>query len=591
MSALLVGALLVINLSACSPAPSQSSSAEQALDDLIAESWQYRLQTSPMSAVYMGQPEAIGLDDMSELTLVARQFSFKEFLQQANAIDESDLPSERQVDLAILRYQLADNYHYYKFKRHFVPIMAESGFHNDVVNHLQHRQLRNEQQISDYLDTLGQIPRYFEQQIGWLEKGLESGNTQPQVVLKGFEHSIAAYQVDNPADHALFKPLQQLPSWLNEQQRQQAQQQALTLIEQQVMPAFDQLYQFFVERYIPGARTTIAIADTENGEAFYANRVRHFTTRDLTVEQVHQLGLQEVARIREQMEAVIEEVAFDGDFAAFLQFLRTDPQFYATTPKQLLQQAAYIAKKADAQLPRFFHHLPRTPYGVEPVPASIAPKYTTGRYVSPRSDTDSGTYWVNTHSLDKRPLYVLEALTLHEAVPGHHLQIALNNEMTHLSPFRTYSYISAFGEGWGLYAEWLGLEMGFYQTPYDNFGRLSYEMWRALRLVVDTGIHAKGWTRQQAIDFMAQNSALSLHNITTEVDRYISWPGQALSYKVGEITIRQLRQQAEQQLGAEFDIREFHHQILRHGSVPLSALEQQIASYIERTLAAKESSQ
>ncbi|GGA85975.1 hypothetical protein GCM10011369_30020 [Neiella marina] len=590
-AAVLIGLLSVLVLSACWPNGGQQAKAEHALSELIAQSWQYRIQASPMSAVYMGQPETIGLDDLSELTVTAQQLSYKLFLERAEAINAADLADERQVDLAILRYQLADLYHYYKFKRHFVPIMAESGFHNDVIRHLQHRRLTTEKLVDDYLNALNDIPRYFDEQVGWLEKGLQSGITQPQVVLTGFEHSISAYRVDDPADHVLFQPMLQLPTSMSGQQQEAVRKQALIAIEQLVMPAFDDLYQFFVDRYIPNARATLGVSYTDNGQAFYANRVRHFTTRDMTVDEVHQLGLNEVDRIRTEMQSVIEQVEFDGDFADFLQFLRSDPQFYATTPEALLKQASYIAKRADAQLPKFFHHLPRTPYGVAPVPASIAPKYTTGRYVPPRSDTDSGTYWVNTHGLSKRPLYVLEALTLHEAVPGHHLQIALNNEMTHLPPFRNYSYISAFGEGWGLYAEWLGLEMGFYQTPYDNFGRLSYEMWRALRLVVDTGIHAKGWSRQQAIDFMAQNSALSLHNITTEVDRYISWPGQALSYKVGEITIRQLRQKAEHQLGAAFDIREFHHQILRHGSVPLSVLENQINRYIETTLAARESIQ
>jgi uncharacterized protein (DUF885 family) len=304
----------------------------------------------------------------------------------------------------------------------------------------------------------------------------------------------------------------------------------------------------------------------------------------MTPAEVHQLGLTEVARIRAEMAKVIADTGFKGSFAEFIQFLRTDKQFYVTTPDQLLKEAAYLSKKIDAQLPKLFKKLPRTPYGVEAVPAEIAPKYTTGRYSGGRGDGDAGFYWVNTYALDRRPLYELEALTLHEAVPGHHLQVALANEQTELPSYRRSFYTSAFGEGWGLYSEYLGLEVGFYQDPYSNFGRLTYEMWRAARLVVDTGMHTMGWSRQQAIDFMASNSALSLHNVTTEIDRYISWPAQALSYKLGEITIKRLRRQAEQALGADFDVREFHDTLLQNGSLPLPILEQQINNYIQRKL-------
>jgi uncharacterized protein (DUF885 family) len=284
------------------------------------------------------------------------------------------------------------------------------------------------------------------------------------------------------------------------------------------------------------------------------------------------------------MEEIIAQLNFKGSFADFLHFLRTDPQFYATTAEQLLKEASFIAKKMDAQLPKFFKVLPRTPYGVAPVPAHIAPKYTTGRYVGSSKPTDPGYYWVNTYALDRRPLYELEALTLHESVPGHHLQISLTKEMEDTPVYRSSYYMSAFGEGWGLYSEWIGLEAGFYQDPYANFGRLTYEMWRATRLVVDTGMHVMDWTRQQSIDYMKQNSALSQHNITTEVDRYISWPAQALSYKIGELTIKGLRQKAEQSLGNKFDIREFHYHVLKNGSVPLSLLEQQIDDYIQAEL-------
>jgi uncharacterized protein (DUF885 family) len=309
--------------------------------------------------------------------------------------------------------------------------------------------------------------------------------------------------------------------------------------------------------------------------------VKSFTTLDLTPEEVHAVGLKEVARIRAEMDEVIRQVGFTGDFAAFLKFLRTDPRFQPKTGDELLKEASFIAKRMDGKLPTLFKTLPRLPYTVEPVPDAIAPKYTAGRYVNaPVGSTRPGIYWVNTYALESRTLYTLEALTLHEAVPGHHLQIALQQELTGLPAFRRFAGISAFSEGWGLYAERLGLEAGFYQDPYRNFGRLTYEMWRACRLVVDTGLHAKGWTRDQAMDFMAQNTALSLHEIRTETDRYISWPGQALAYKMGELKIRALRQEAEQALGPRFDVREFHDVVLANGAIPLPVLEEQVRAYV-----------
>ncbi|MCZ6899204.1 MAG: DUF885 domain-containing protein, partial [Bacteroidetes bacterium] len=322
-------------------------------------------------------------------------------------------------------------------------------------------------------------------------------------------------------------------------------------------------------------------SDLPNGEEYYNQRLQYFTTLPMTVDEVHDKGLEEVARIKAEMQVIIKQVGFDGDFQAFLDFLRTDEQFYAKTAEELLKEATYIAKKMDGKLPSLFGKLPRLPYGVEPVPDEIAPKYTGGRYVSaPKGGTRAGYYWVNTYKLENRPLYVLESLTLHEAVPGHHLQGSLARELEDLPDFRSRMYISAFGEGWGLYSEWLGLEAGFYQDPYSNFGRLTYEMWRACRLVVDTGIHAKGWTRDQVINYLAKNTALSIHEITTETDRYIAWPGQALSYKIGEMTIKRLRKKAEKELGKNFDVREFHDKVLENGAVTLPILEQIIDDYI-----------
>ena len=354
-----------------------------------------------------------------------------------------------------------------------------------------------------------------------------------------------------------------------------------------VVPAYERLLDFFEDEYFTKARNTLGAYSLPGGKRFYDEQIYLYATIDMSAEEIHQLGLSEVARIRSEMETIISDLEFDGDFAAFIQFLRTDPQFYAKTPHELLAEASYIAKKVDGRLPQLFGTLPRQPYGVAPVPEDIAPFYTAGRYVGSQLDArKGGYYWVNTYALESRTLYTLPALTLHEAMPGHHLQIALALEQGEQPDFRRNNYISAYGEGWALYAEKLGIEMNIYETPYQDFGRLTYEMWRACRLVIDTGIHAKGWSRQQALDYLSSNTALSIHEVTTEIDRYISWPAQALSYKLGEYTIWQLRREAEGRLGAEFDLRDFHDFILALGSVPLEILKDEVHRWITEQIEA-----
>jgi uncharacterized protein (DUF885 family) len=387
--------------------------------------------------------------------------------------------------------------------------------------------------------------------------------------------------VDDPEKSVFWKPFTAFPPGVPSAETERLRAAGREAIAKSVVPAYTSLLQFFTAEYRPGARETLGAYELPDGKAYYGWLVKHFTTLDTTPEEIHQIGLAEVDRIRREMDDVVKKTGFQGSFAQFLEFLRTDPRFYAKTPEELLKQAAWIAKRMDAKLPSLFGRLPRQPYGVEPVPDDLAPKYTGGRYVgAPLDGRRAGTYWVNTYALETRPLYQLESLTLHEAVPGHHLQGALTKELEGLPPFRRYSYVNAFGEGWGLYSERLGIEAGFYQDPYSDFGRLSYEMWRAARLVVDTGIHAMGWTRQQAIDYMSERTALSRHEVTNEIDRYISWPGQALAYKMGEIKIRELRARAEKQLGEHFDVRAFHDAVLANGSVPLDVLEQQIDAFI-----------
>uniref|UniRef100_A0A486XVL2 DUF885 domain-containing protein n=1 Tax=Rheinheimera sp. BAL341 TaxID=1708203 RepID=A0A486XVL2_9GAMM len=563
------GAICVVALASCASLPQSSDKQFAALAQQL---WQAEQQ--------LQQPAPGQLIDMSAEAMAQRQQQRLAWQRKLQQIDVDRLSEQNQINHAILSYQLADQIDEYRFGAHLMPLTAESGFHSSLGFLPQRSSFKTGEDYQHYLSKLAAIPAYMQQQMAWMKQGLATGMTQPKAVLQGFEQSIISYVVQDPQQSVFFQPFLNQPGFIDDAQWLELTTQAKQLVLTAVNPAYESFYQFMLHEYLPGARDTIAASALPQGAEYYQNRLEHYTTLKLTPEQVHQVGVDEVKRIRAQMQQIIEQLGFTGSFADFIQFLRTDPQFYAKTPDELMRYAAYLAKKADAQLPKLFNLLPRTPYGVVPVPAEIAPKYTTGRYSGASRDDQAGFYWVNTYALNRRPLYEMEALTLHEAVPGHHLQIALASEQKSLPEYRRSFYTSAFGEGWGLYAEYLGLEMGFYQDPYNNFGRLTYEMWRAARLVVDTGMHSMGWSRQQAIDFLAANTALSMHNVTTEIDRYISWPAQALSYKLGEITIRRLRADAEQRLGGQFDVREFHAVVLANGSVPLAVLEQQVEQYI-----------
>ncbi|GAA5218353.1 DUF885 domain-containing protein [Corallincola platygyrae] len=553
------------------------------LDTLLEEIWLYRLDQDPLMATWSGSE--IGADrlpDLSERALKARKDKFAEYHEALNLLHESSDLSERQkINLRLMQFELKNSLDQIRFGAHMTPLTSEYGFHASLGHLPNMVDTTDVEAVENYLKRLSNLPTYFSQNIAWMRKGIATGNTVPKAVLEGYESSITAFIVDDPADSVFYQPLKRLDQNLTVEQITTIKLKGRQLIQEQVLPAYRDYLAFFVEEYYPATRETIAISATNNGQQFYANRISHYTTTDLSAGEIHKLGLQEMDRIRSEMRKVIADAEFDGNLAEFIHFLRTDPQFYAETPEQLLHYAAWLSKKADAALPAFFKTLPRRPYGVAPVPATIAPKYTTGRYVGPSGDHRPGYYWVNTHALNKRPLYVLEALTLHEAVPGHHLQNALALEMEGVPEFRRHLYLSAFGEGWGLYSEWLGQEMGFYQDPYTRFGRLSYEAWRACRLVVDTGMHSMGWSREQAIQYMEQNTALSTHNIRTEVDRYISWPAQALSYKIGELTIKRLRKEAEAEMGERFDVREFHDVVLSNGAITLDQLERQVGRYIK----------
>ena len=506
----------------------------------------------------------------------------KEQLIRLAKIDIIFLSETESISLKLLKFQLQDTIDYFEFEMYLNPLLSDSGFHTNFS--FMVRPFQNYEQVKDYLTKLNAIPSRVSQFLPLLREGLEKGVSQPSVIFNGYESSYNDHIVESFEKSYFYQPFNNLPKTLTSTQKDSVLIAAKVAITTNVIPQFKLVKTFFEDEYFPKTRTSIGISETPNGNAYYQNRINYYTTStQYSADDIHSIGLQEVARIKTEMEKIISELNFQGSFSEFLNFLRTDPQFYATSPEQLLMIARDMAKRADEQLPRFFKTLPRKPYGVAPVPDAIAPKYTTGRYVgTSKNSTDPGYYWVNTYDLSSRPLYVLPSLTVHEAVPGHHLQSSLNLELGDSIPqFRKDTYLSAYGEGWGLYCEFLAEEMGMYTTLYEQFGKLTYEMWRACRLVVDTGIHAKGWTREQVINYMAENTALSIHEINTETDRYISWPGQALSYKIGEIKIRELRKKAEIELGSSFDIREFHEVVLEQGTVTLSILENRVNNYIE----------
>lgn len=497
-------------------------------------------------------------------------------------IDATTLSETDKISLELLNFSLQDKIDTHTFKMYLNPITNENAFHLSLGN-MGKRTFKNNKQAIAYLHQLNDLPARIDYNLNLLRAGIKEGISQPKAVFYEYDKTYDKHIVDDVTKSEFYEPFNALPDTFSESFKDSIIKAAKISVQKNAIDQYKKIKTFFEDEYFPNTRKGLGVSTVPNGKEFYQNRINFYTTStQYTAEDIHQIGLKEVARIKAEMETIIKDLGFKGTFADFLKFLRTDEQFYAKTPKELLMFARDIAKRIDAELPKYFITLPRKPYGVVPVPAAIAPNYTGGRYSGSRSETSAGFYWVNTYNLPSRTLYTIPALTAHEAVPGHHLQMSLNNELPESIPrFRRNLYLSAFGEGWGLYSEYLVQEMGIYTTPYEKFGQLTYEMWRACRLVVDTGVHAKGWTRQQMIDYMASNTALSMHEVTTETDRYISWPGQALSYKMGEIKIREMRKKAEAELGEKFNIREFHEVILEEGTVTLSILENRVLNYID----------
>ncbi len=506
----------------------------------------------------------------------------KKLKEKLELVSEEGLSKTEQISKELLLFVLQDKIDRYLFKTYLNTITNESAFHLNL-SRMGNTSFGKKRQVFAYLKRLEDLPQKVDYNIEILRASIKEGFAQPRVIFNNYEDTYNKHIISDPTESEFYKPFNKLPESFSIALKDSIIKVAKASVQKNAIDQYKKIKFFFEDEYFPNTRKGLGISTVPNGDAFYQNRINFFTTSNqYTADDIHQIGLEEVARIKSEMNKIISDLNFKGSFADFLKFLRTDEQFYPKTAEELLMFARDIAKRIDAELPKFFITLPRKPYGVVPVPAALAPNYTGGRYSGSYSETTAGFYWVNTYNLPSRTLYTIPALTAHEAVPGHHLQISLNNELPESIPaFRRGLYLSAYGEGWGLYSEYLADEMNIYTTPYEKFGQLTYEMWRACRLVVDTGVHAKGWTRQQMIDYMSKNTALSIHEVTTETDRYISWPGQALSYKIGEIKIRQLRKKVEEALGEEFDIREFHEVILEEGTVTLAIMENRMNDYID----------
>lgn len=551
-------------------------------NELIDDHWNARLAANPVFATSLGQRQFDGLLSDGSLASYDQQTNAaKGFFARLEEIDRGSLSKADQLNYDLLARQLNDRIEAAKFGGKYLAVTNRRGPHNTIVQLADRSPFFTKADYESYIARLEAAPKFLEQSTGRLRAGIEAGWTQPCKPMEGFEKSIRYHVVDDVEDSVLLKPFAEKPATISAGDWRKLKKAARKTIEKDVIPSIAAFSSFYDEEYRPACREDIGASTFPDGKAYYQHRATMFTTTEMTPDEIHQLGVSEVARIRAAMKEIIKEVDFDGDFSAFQEFLRTDPQFYAKTADELMAANFIVAKKIDGELPKLFSRFPRMPYTLKPVPEDIAEGTTTAYYERPAGDgSRAGVYRVNTSKLDTRPLFEVEALTLHESVPGHHFQIALAQELT-LPNFRKFGGFTAFTEGWGLYAESLGLDIGFYQDPYSNFGRLSYEMWRACRLVVDTGLHDKGWSRDQAIAFMKENTALSEHNINAEVDRYIAWPGQALAYKIGELKFQELRARASKALGEKFDLRGFHDEALSDGGVPLSVLEAKIDAWID----------
>ena len=574
MKYLLVAAVAIAVLAGAPSVHATPANADATFEAIYTQEWAWRQgEFGPIDEDEGEGERNDHLPNVDAASQARRLAYWTDVLSSLRAINPNALSPAARVNFEVYRIQIEDLAADQRFKTYEEPFNSDSSFWADVAPSAG-GSWRTAKQYQAYLGRLRDLPRYFDENIANMRAGIARGYTVPRASIEGRDQSIAdvAEQID-PETNIFYAPFKTLPPSIPADQQAALKAEAARAIREDVVPAHIKLLAFMRSEYFPKARTTLAAEAYPDGAAYYRQMIREYTTLDMTPDAIHRIGLDEVARIHAEMVAVMKGTGFKGSFPEFLAYLRTDPKFYAKTPEELLGYVSLIAKRGDAKLSQYFGLLPRGRFTIVPVPANIAPFYTSGR-------GGAHVYLVNTYDLPHRPLFQLTALTLHEAELGHGLQGEIAEEQPEQPPFRHYTYISAYGEGWALYTEKLGKEMGLYETPYDDFGRLSWEVWRACRLVVDTGVHHLGWTRKRAIDYLADNTALPLHEIETEVDRYITWPGQALSYKLGEIDIERLRAKSEKVLGPKFDIRAFHDTVLSMGSVPLPVLDRRIDDFI-----------
>jgi len=551
--------------------------------EIVDSEWQRSIDENPLYASYMGDKSSNqDWPDLSEKSLRIRQKKTRDVLEKIKNIDTEKLSEENKLNHRLFLYNYERSVRGQQFDSHLLVFGQRGGIQ------LEHETAESlgfmsRQDYLDWIARLEKLPNYIEQHITLAKLGIERNVTAPKILMERVARQIELQLVDEPTDSPFFNVFETIPA--NIEDRSEIREKAIQVISEDVIPAYHKFRDFFIDEYLPASRTTIGVSDLPNGKAWYENLARYHTSTELMPDEIHQIGLSEVKRIRTEMNKIIERVGWEGTFDEFLNFLRTDPQFYFETGEELLQAYLATSKKLDPKIVPLFKVLPRMPYGIKPIPIESAPDTTTAYYMRPSADgSRAGYYYVNLYKPEVRPKYEIEVLSVHEAVPGHHLQIALAMEIENIPNFRKYSGYTAYVEGWGLYSESLGYDMGLYQDPYSEFGALTYDMWRAVRLVVDTGMHYKGWSREQAIEFFKENAAKTEQDIINEVDRYLIMPGQALAYKIGQLKIMELKKKSKESLGEKYDIKEFHHVILGEGALPLDILEEKVDQYIENNL-------
>jgi uncharacterized protein (DUF885 family) len=562
-------------------AASAQSDAARALHALFDEEWERGLRESPESASYRGDPRYNDRwTDLSLAAIARRQAEDRAVLERLRAIDRSRLSPADQLSYDVFLWQQEKSVERQGYKEYQRAVSQRGGIQN-AENIAEVLPFRTAKDYRDWLARMRGIPKQVADTTALLREGMAAGNVPPRVLMQRIPGQIDAQIVDDPARSPFYKPFADIAEAVPPAERATLQAEAKSVIADAIVPAYRGFKAFFEDEYLPATRDTIAAADLPEGKAYYDFLAGHFTTTDLTADQIHDIGLREVARIRAEMEKIRAEVGFQGDLAAFFEHLRTDPKFFYDTPEALLEAYQAMSKRIDPELVKVFTVIPRLPYGVRPIPDNIAPDTTTAYYQPGALDgSRAGYYYVNLYRPEVRPKWEMMALSLHEAVPGHHFQFARGMELGEVPQFRRVGYFTAYGEGWGLYAERLGYDMGLYDDPYDRMGQLAYDMWRAVRLVVDTGMHSKGWSRERAIEYFKDNAPKTEQDIVNEIDRYIGWPGQALAYKIGQLKISELRERARQRLGDDFDLRTFNDAVLAIGSVPLAVLETHMDAWI-----------